>query len=150
MSSDRLASPGDPAAAFLPHTPPFLLLDRIVAIDGPSGRFIKQVTAADPLVGPAGLLSPLLLVEAMAQGAGIVIGRQEPALRARGAVLAAIDRCAITGTAAVGDALEIEIAVVRRYAGMARIKARAGVGARTCATAALTLAFPPDTSAAPE
>lgn len=149
MATSRLASAGDPAAAFLPHTPPFLLLDRIVAIDGPSGRFVKHVTAADPLIGPAGALSPMLLVEAMAQGAGIVLGRQEPHLRERGAVLAAIDRCAITGTATIGDALEVEITVVRRYAGMARIKARASVGARTCATAALTLAFPPGTSPAP-
>lgn len=146
MSTTRLAAAGDPAAPFLPHTPPFLLLDRIVAIDGPTGRFVKHVTAADPLIGPAGELSPMLLVEAMAQGAGIVLGRQEPELRDRGAVLAAIDHCAIAGTAAIGDALEIEINVVRRYAGMARIRARASVGARTCATAALTLAFAPDPS----
>ncbi|MCC6765349.1 MAG: hydroxymyristoyl-ACP dehydratase [Deltaproteobacteria bacterium] len=150
MSTTRIASTGDSAAAFLPHTPPFLLLDRIVAIDGPSGRFVKHVTAADPLIGPAGELSPMLLVEAMAQGAGIVLGCQEPELRARGAVLAAIDHCAIAGTAGIGDALEVEITVVRRYAGMARIKARASVGARTCATAALTLAFPRGTSTAAE
>ena len=124
-----------------------MLLDRIVAIDGPTGRFVKHVTAADPLIGPAGELSPMLLVEAMAQGAGIVLGRQEPELRDRGAVLAAVDHCAIAGTAGIGDALEIEINVVRRYAGMARIRARASVGARTCATAALTLAFAPDPSA---
>ena len=150
MPTARLAAAGDPASEFLPHTPPFLLLDRIVAIDGPTGRFVKRVTAADPLLGPSGELSPILLVEAMAQGAGIVLGRQEPELRERGAVLAAIDRCAIAGSAAIGDALEIEITVVRRYAGMARIKARACVGGRTCATASLTLAFPPGSSAASE
>jgi len=150
MPTARLAAAGDAAAEFLPHTPPFLLLDRIVAIDGPTGRFVKHVTAADPLLGPSGELSPILLVEAMAQGAGIVLGRQEPELRERGAVLAAIDHCAIAGSAAIGDALEIEITVVRRYAGMARIKARACVGARTCATASLTLAFPPGSSAASE
>ena len=150
MTISRLAAAGDAAADFLPHTAPFLLLDRIVAIDGPSGRFVKHVTADDPLLGPGGELSPLLLVEAMAQGAGIVLGRQEPELRARGAVLAAIDHCEVTGSAGVGDALEIEIAVVRRYAGMARIRATAAVGSRTCATAALTLAFAPDVTRAPE
>jgi 3-hydroxymyristoyl/3-hydroxydecanoyl-(acyl carrier protein) dehydratase len=106
------------------------------------------VTADDPLLGPDGMLSPMLLVEAMAQGAGIVLGRQEPELRARGAVLAAIDHCAIAGTAAIGDRLEVEVTVVRRYAGMARVRARACVGARTCATAALTLAFAPELSLA--
>ena len=144
MSTSRLAAAGDSAAEFLPHTPPFLLLDRIVAIDGPTGRFVKHVTAADPLLSPDGELSPTLLVEAMAQGAGIVLGRQEPELRARGAVLAAVDHCTIAGTAGVGDALEVEITVARRYAGMARIRAKASVGARTCATATLTLAFAPD------
>jgi 3-hydroxymyristoyl/3-hydroxydecanoyl-(acyl carrier protein) dehydratase len=150
MTTSRLAAAGDAAADFLPHTAPFLLLDRIVAIDGPTGRFMKQVTADDPLLSPDGALSPTLLVEAMAQGAGIVLGRQEPELRDRGAVLAAIDHCAIAGSATVGDRLEVEITVMRRYAGMARIRARASVGARTCATAALTLAFAPEPRATPE
>jgi 3-hydroxymyristoyl/3-hydroxydecanoyl-(acyl carrier protein) dehydratase len=149
MTTSRLAAPGDAAADFLPHTAPFLMLDRIVAIDGPTGRFVKQVTAADPLLSAAGDLAPLLLVEAMAQGAGIVLGRQEPELRARGAVLAAIDHCEITDGVAVGDELTIDVTVVRRYAGMARIHGRASVGARTCATAALTLAFAPDMSPPP-
>jgi len=150
MTTTRLAAAGDAAAAFLPHAAPFLLLDRIVAIDGPTGRFVKHVTADDPLLSPDGELSPLLLVEAMAQGAGIVLGRQEPELRARGAVLAAIDHCDLTGSVGIGDQLEIEITVVRRYGGMARIRARASVGTRTCASAALTLAFAPDLGLATE
>jgi 3-hydroxyacyl-[acyl-carrier-protein] dehydratase len=144
MTSARLAAAGDAAADFLPHTAPFLLLDRVVAIDGPTGRFVKHVTAADPLVSASGALAPLLLVEAMAQGAGIVLGRQEPELRDRGAVLAAIDHCEVQGGVRVGEELAIEVTVVRRYASMARIRGRASVGARTCATAALTLAFAPD------
>lgn len=150
MTTSRRAAAGDPAGDFLPHTAPFLLLDRIVTIDGPTGRFMKHVTADDPLLSPDGELSPMLLVEAMAQGAGIVLGRQEPELRACGAVLAAIDHCKLTGTAGIGDQLEVEITVVRRYAGMARIRARASVGSRTCATASLTLAFAPDLSLATE
>ena len=142
----RLAAAGDPAADFLPHTAPFLLLDRIIAIDGPTGRFLKQVTAADPVLSADGELAPVLLVEAIAQAAGIVLGRQEPALRARGAVLAAIDHCEITGGVGVGDRLEIEITVVRRYAGMARVRGRASVGGMKCATASLTLAFAPEAS----
>lgn len=147
MTTTRLAAAGDAAADFLPHTAAFLLLDRIVAIDGPTGRFVKHVTADDPLVGPAGELSPTLLVEAMAQGAGIVLGSQEPELRRHGAVLAAIDHCDVTDAVRVGDALEVEIEVVRRYARMARIRARATVGGRRCANAVLTLAFAPDVTA---
>jgi 3-hydroxymyristoyl/3-hydroxydecanoyl-(acyl carrier protein) dehydratase len=143
-TTTKTAAAGDSAADFLPHTAPFLLLDRIVAIDGPTGTFVKHVTADDPLVSPDGELAPILLIEAMAQGAGIVLGRQEPELRERGAVLAAIDHCEVTGGVGVGDRLEVEITVVRRYAGMARIRGRASVGIRTCATASITLAFAPE------
>ena len=134
---------GDLAADFLPHGPPFLLLDRILAIDDERGRFSKCVSRTDPLLAPSGALSPLLMVEAMAQAAGLVLMRREPELRARGAVLAAIDRCEVTGRARAGDVLVVEITVARRYADVARIRGEAFVDDRRCATATLTLAFAP-------
>jgi len=137
-------SAGDLAADFLPHAAPFLLLDRILAIDDASGRFSKCLTRTDPLLGDTGVLSPMLVIEAMAQGAGIVLMRREPELRARGsAALAAIDRCRIEGSTRAGDLMVIEITVLRRYADMARVRGRALVGDRVCASAALTLAFTP-------
>jgi len=141
--SGAVPSAGDLAAAFLPHGPPFLLLDRILAIDDERGRFSKCVSRTDPLLAPAGALSPLLMVEAMAQAAGLVLMRREPELRGRGAVLAAIDRCEVTGSARAGDILVVEIAVARRYADVARIRGEAFVDERRCATATLTLAFAP-------
>ncbi len=142
--SARLPAAGDLAADFLPHAAPFLLLDRILAIDEQGGRFSKGITRDDPLVGNAGVLSPILVVEAMAQGAGLVLMRREPALRARErAVLAAIDRCEVSATARAGDILIVEITVTRRYADMARIHGRATAGGQLCATAILTLAFAP-------
>jgi len=142
--STRVPSAGDLAADFLPHAAPFLLLDRILAIDEQDGRFSKGLTVDDPLVGPSGVLSPLLVVEAMAQAAGLVLMRREPALRALGnAVLAAIDRCEVSAPARAGDILMVEITVTRRYADMARIHGRAVAGGQVCATAILTLAFAP-------
>jgi len=142
----RIPTAGDLAADFLPHTAPFLLLDRILAIDGASGRFSKCVTTADPLVSPCGELSPLLMVEAMAQGAGIVLAAREPSLRNRSAMLAAIDQCNVTGVARAGDVLDIEITVVRRYSIVARVRGKASVGDVPCVTAAITLAFGSDTA----
>jgi len=142
----RTPTAGDLAADFLPHTAPFLLLDRILAIDGASGRFSKCITTADPLVSPRGELSPLLMVEAMAQGAGIVLAAREPALRDRSAMLAAIDQCDVAGVARAGDVLEVEIDVLRRYSTVARVRGRARVGDRPCVTAAITLAFGSDTA----
>jgi 3-hydroxyacyl-[acyl-carrier-protein] dehydratase len=148
--TDRLPSAGDLAAEFLPHAPPFLLLDRIVSIDGTAGRFTKAVAADDPLVGPAGTLSPTLLIEAMAQGAGVVLAGREPELRRVGiAVLAAVDHCQVAGTVQAGEVLHVEVDIVRRYGLMARIRGRALVGDRVCATAALTLAFAPNASVLP-
>ena len=142
--SDAVPRAGDLAADFLPHGPPFVLLDRILAIDDERGRFSKCVSRNDPLLAPAGALSPLLMIEAMAQAAGLVLMRREPELRARGiAVLAAIDRCEVTGSARAGDVLIVEIAVARRYADVARIRGEAFVEERRCATATLTLAFAP-------
>lgn len=142
--STRVPEAGDLAADFLPHAAPFLLLDRILAIDEHGGRFSKGLTVDDPLVGDSGVLSPILVVEAMAQGAGLVLMRREPALRARGsAVLAAIDRCEVGAPARAGDLLIVEITVTRRYADMARIHGRAAAGGHACATAILTLAFAP-------
>lgn len=137
----RTPTAGDLAADFLPHEAPFLLLDRILAIDGATGRFSKGITGTDPLVGPRGELSPLLMVEAMAQGAGIVLAARDPSLRGRGAMLAAIDRCEVNGVAQAGEVLEVEITVVRRYATMARVRGRTQVGARPCVSAEITLAF---------
>ena len=141
-------SAGALAAEFLPHAAPFLLLDRIVALEDASGRFTKAIAADDPLVGASGTLSPTLVVEAMAQGAGLILMTAEPDLAARGsAFLAAIDRCDILATVRAGDMLTIETRITRRYGEMARVTGVARVGDAICARATITLAFV--TAAAP-
>jgi 3-hydroxymyristoyl/3-hydroxydecanoyl-(acyl carrier protein) dehydratase len=130
------------AADFLPHAAPFLLLDRIVALDDAFGVFTKAIAIDDPLVGASGALSPTLVVEAMAQGAGLILMIAEPDLTARGsAFLAAIDRCEILAPVRAGDVLTIEARIARRYGEMARVTGIARVGDATCARATLTLAF---------
>jgi 3-hydroxyacyl-[acyl-carrier-protein] dehydratase len=143
VTSARLPAAGDLAADFLPHAAPFLLLDRILALAPPSGSFSKCVTASDPLLAAGGALSPLLLVEAMAQGAGILLVRDDPGLYGRGAMLAAIDHCEVAGTATPGDVLTIEVTLLRRYGDMARVRGVARVDERHCVTASLTLALAP-------
>jgi 3-hydroxymyristoyl/3-hydroxydecanoyl-(acyl carrier protein) dehydratase len=144
VAAFRRPAAGDLAADVLPHAPPFLLLDRVLAIADGGGRFSKAIASDDPLVSASGTLAPLLVVEAMAQGAGIVLAYQDPELRARGsAVLAAIDHCTMYDAVRAGDLMTIEIGVVRRYRAMARIQGRAVVGDRRCLTATLTLAFAP-------
>lgn len=143
MTRRRAPTPGALAGDFLPHTPPFLLLDRIVTLAGTTGTFVKGVTRDEPLVGATGQLPPLLMLEAMAQAGGIVLVHLDPTLADFSAMLAAIDHCEITGTAEAGDCLEVEVTVVRRYGDMARLRGVARVGSRPCATASLTLALHP-------
>ncbi len=130
------------AADFLPHRAPFLMLDRILDLNPASGCFSKAVTIDDPLTAPSGRLAPLLVIEAMAQGAGLVLMVREPDLHRRGsAFLAAIDRCDVLHPVRAGDLLLIETTVVRRYGEMARVAGRARVGDRLCVTATITLAY---------
>jgi 3-hydroxymyristoyl/3-hydroxydecanoyl-(acyl carrier protein) dehydratase len=130
------------AADFLPHTAPFLLLDRILALDETTGRFSKAVASDDPLVAASGVLSPILVIEAMAQGAGLVLMNREPELHARGsAFLAAVDRCEVLAPVRVGDLMIVETTVVRRYGEMARVAGTASVADRPCVRATITLAF---------
>ena len=149
MRTVRLPAPGDLAAEFLPHAAPFVLLDRILMIDGALGRFSKCIATDDPLIGRAGVLPPLLMVEAMAQGAGIVLACQSPRLLGRGiAVLAAVDHCEVRRTVRAGDVLLVEAEILRRHGNIARVRGLTSVGNHMCATAELTLALA-DVAAAP-
>ena len=142
MTERRPPYAGALAADFLPHTAPFLLLDRILALDATTGRFSKAVTTDDPLVAASGVLSPILIVEAMAQGAGLVLMTREPELRDRGSTfLAAVDRCEILAPVRIGDLMIVETTVVRRYAEMARVAGTASVADRPSVRATITLAF---------
>ena len=67
-----MSAPSDPFPK-LPHTAPFLLLDRILDVDERRGVFVKLVAAADPLVAPDGTLPAAFLVEALAQGGGALL-----------------------------------------------------------------------------
>ena len=144
MPTSRLAAAGDAAAEFLPHTravPPARShrrdrrADRAVreARDGRrsadcSGRRALADAASSRRwrKAPASCSAARSRAPRARRGA-----RRDRPLRDRGQRRRSATQ------------LEIEITVVRRYAGMARIRARASVGARTCATAALTLAFHP-------
>ena len=139
----RRPTVGDAAGDFLPHARPFVLLDRIVALEESSGRFTKAIAADDPVTSPQHELPPLLMIEAMAQGSGLLLMHMHPSLGGRGAVLAAIDHCKVTAVARAGDILEVEVSLTRRYADMARFRCTTRVDDRICATASLTLALAP-------
>lgn len=134
-------SDGHDPVSRLPHARPFLLLDRTVEIDVERRRgvFVKLVTASDPCVAPDGTLPAAFVLEALAQGGGVLL-TQLGSLAA--AYLAAIDDFRTSGEVHAGDTLTVEVEYVRRIGGAVQIAGRARVDGEVRAEGRLTLAPP--------
>ena len=103
----------------LPHRYPFLLVDKVVEIDGySSGLGIKNVTMNEPhFTGhfPGVPVMPgVLILEAMAQTAGVVVGTALD-LAGKGALIyfMSIDGAKFRRKVVPGDVLELRGATVR-------------------------------------
>ena len=111
----------------LPHGAPFLLLDQVLEVEERRGAFLKLVSAADPCVGRDGLLPAAFVLEALAQAGGY---------------LAAVDEFRVHGEVRVGDALRIEVEVVRVFSSAVLLRGRALVDGTLRAEGRFTLALP--------
>jgi UDP-3-O-[3-hydroxymyristoyl] N-acetylglucosamine deacetylase/3-hydroxyacyl-[acyl-carrier-protein] dehydratase len=101
----------------LPHRYPFLLLDRVIEIEGYQRAVaIKNVTINEPFFGghfPERPLMPgVLQLEALAQLAGVLLLRK---LEYTGklAVLWSIDKVKLRGAVEPGDQLRLEVETMR-------------------------------------
>ena len=134
-----MSVPDDPRPR-LPHAAPFLLLDRVLEIGERGGAFVKLVSAADPCVGHDGILPAVFILEALAQGGGAYLcARGEAAL---GGYLAAVDDFRVLDDVRVGDAMRVEVEVIRNFAGAVLLRGRALVDGRLCAEGRITLKPP--------
>ena len=112
----------------LPHAYPFLLLDRVVEVDhGRSARAVKNLTCDDPLLDAAGSLPPVLLVEAMAETAGIAAIGPHGGMTA---MLARIERFRSRLTFGAGDRLEISVRVLKVFGSVVKARGVVRVGGR--------------------
>ena len=119
-------------SAYLPHRYPFLLVDRLISLEpGKSATGIKQVT------GEPGGDSPLLLIEVMAQLAGIVIAGNE----GDQGLLAAVDGGEFLEPVRCGDILHIVATLVKSFAALHLVSGRVSAGERLVAFSNLTLAM---------
>jgi 3-hydroxyacyl-[acyl-carrier-protein] dehydratase len=128
----------------LPHGPEFRFIDALVALDpGRSGRATYQVRGDEPFLAghfPGQPLMPgVILVEAVAQLAG-VIAQSDPAVAPLPDLrLAAVRSARITGSAGPGAALAIEAEVVARLGRLIQASGRVIHEGREILTAQVTL-----------
>jgi len=126
----------------LPHRYPFLLIDRVIEIDGYQRAVaIKNVSINEPFfVGhfPEKPLMPgVLQLEAMAQLAGVLLLRK---LEHTGklAVLWSIDKVKLRAPVEPGDQLRIEVETVRMKGEMAQVRGKGSVAGRPVCEASLS------------
>ena len=124
----------------LPHRYPFLLIDRIRTVE-PGKRIValKNVTINEPFFQghfPQRPIMPgVLILEAMAQAAGILVFRTQGNKPEADSVyyLAGIDKARFKRPVVPGDQLEIEVAIERGLRGVWKFSCKARVdGATVC------------------
>ncbi|MGE0268001.1 MAG: UDP-3-O-acyl-N-acetylglucosamine deacetylase [Candidatus Omnitrophota bacterium] len=129
----------------LPHRYPFLLVDRVIEIEhGKKAVGIKNVTINDGFFQghfPTRPVMPgVLMVEAMAQTAGVVV-LTNPAHRGKLAFFMAVDNVKFRKVVTAGDQLMMEVEVVRDRSRVTQIHAVSKVDGEVVAEADMTFSF---------
>jgi 3-hydroxyacyl-[acyl-carrier-protein] dehydratase len=135
----------------LPHRYPFLLVDRIVELEpGKKAVGIKNVTANEPFFQghfPGFPIMPgVLIVEALAQTAGIAASLSEPnhdggAGNARIGVFASIDEMKFKKQVMPGDTLSLEAEILSSKMGVVKAKVKAAIEGKTAAEGVIRFAM---------
>jgi 3-hydroxyacyl-[acyl-carrier-protein] dehydratase len=134
----------------LPHRYPFLLVDRVIALEpGRAVVAIKNVTANEPhFTGhfPERPIMPgVLMVEALAQAAGIAV-LALPEYRGKFALFAGIDECRFRRTVVPGDQLQLNVTIEKLRGMFGRARGVASVDGEVAAEATLSIIIPRDQS----
>ncbi|MCF6327797.1 MAG: 3-hydroxyacyl-ACP dehydratase FabZ [Devosiaceae bacterium] len=125
----------------LPHRYPFLMLDKIIDINGDeSATGIKNISYNEPIFQghfPGNPIFPgVLIIEGMAQTAGaIVIAAEREKGLSHLVYMLTIDKAKFRKPAVPGDRLEYHIKKIRRRNNIGRYYARAMVGENLIAEA---------------
>jgi 3-hydroxyacyl-[acyl-carrier-protein] dehydratase len=127
--------------ALLPHRYPMLLVDRIVELEAERIVGIKNVTANEPFFAghfPEFPVMPgVLIIEALAQTAGVLILGQIPDRESKLVFLVSVERAKFRRPVVPGDQLRMEITVLKNKVSVAKIAGRATVDGQLVAEAEL-------------
>jgi beta-hydroxyacyl-ACP dehydratase FabZ len=125
----------------LPHRYPMLMVDRIVEISADSIVGLKNVTVNEPYFTghfPGFPVMPgVLIIEAMAQVAGILVGKLAPHTRGKVMFLASVDEAKFRKPVVPGDQLRIEMKMLRLKHTVAKMQGLATVDGQVVAEATL-------------
>ena len=129
----------------LPHRYPLLLVDRILESDGSRVLALKNVTFNEPHFQghfPGFPVMPgVLIVEAMAQAAAVMMFGDVPDRHAKLIYFTGIDNCRFRRPVVPGDQLLLEVVVLKKRPRFAVLKGVARVGDELAAEAELSCAM---------
>ncbi len=129
----------------LPHRYPFLLVDRVLAINEDSIVALKNVTYNEPFFQghfPGAPVFPgVLLVEAMAQAGGVLMLRDIPDRHEKLIYFTGIDRCRFRRPVVPGDQVIFEVRVLKKRSRFAVLAGVAKVDGEVVAEAQLSSAM---------
>ena len=132
--------------SFLPHRYPFLLVDRIVEIDGDKRIVgLKNVTINEPFFQghfPGAPVMPgVLIIECMAQVAGVMIYRNMPDKDRKLIYFTSIENAKFRRPVLPGDQLRIEMQLLNRRTNFGKMNGQATVDGKLVAEAIVTFAI---------
>ena len=126
----------------LPHRYPFLLIDRVIELDGFSRAVaIKNVSINEPFFPghfpDAPIMPGVLQLEALAQLAGVLLLRKME-ITGKIAVLWAIDKVKLRAAVTPGDQLRLEVETLRMKGEIGQVKGTGTVAGKPVCEAVLT------------
>jgi 3-hydroxyacyl-[acyl-carrier-protein] dehydratase len=129
----------DAIREILPHRYPFLLVDRIEELEAERVVGIKNVTVNEPFFAghfPDYPVMPgVLIIEAMAQVAGVLVLNGIADRKSKLVLLAGVDGAKFRKPVRPGDQLRMEMKVLRSRASMAKVSGTATVDGAVVAEA---------------
>ena len=131
----------DQIREILPHRYPMLLVDRIELLEAERIVGIKNVTANEPFFmghfPDFPVMPGVLIVESMAQVAGVLVLKQIPDRNKKVVLLASVEKAKFRRPVRPGDQLRMDMHVISLKASAAKMRGEATVNGKLVAEAEL-------------